>query len=424
MAKKKTHEQFVQEVKEKNPDIEIIGKYVNSHTKIKCKCSNGHEIYMEPGNILKGNRCLICFKQSQHLLDKSRCLWNERPDIARLLQNPEDGYVYSYGSGHKTNFICPVCGSVIYTSFNNVSFYGLSCNNCKTFGSYPNRFMNSVLQQCGVKFNDEYDSTWTDGKIYDFIVCLEKEDILIEMDGTFHYYDIFGQLEHQINTDRYKDDLAIQNGYKLIRIDSNYSSNKSINKAEYIKQSILNSDLVNYLPLENVDWDQCHIYAAQLKIEVISKLWNDGFQTLREISQKTHCSLPVVSETLKQCVKYNLINITLEDLEKKLLSDGYKVAAQKNSELQRKNKTPIMCNETGEVFEIIADAVKKYNTSSIYNCFYTTKNKCKTAGVLPDGTKLTWTKITREEYEQIKQQEAQNVLLFNLQVLKEDIKNG
>ena len=34
MPKKKTHEEFVEEMKVKNPNIEILGRYINSTTKI------------------------------------------------------------------------------------------------------------------------------------------------------------------------------------------------------------------------------------------------------------------------------------------------------------------------------------------------------------------------------------------------------
>ena len=37
MAKRRTHEEFIELVNDINPNIEIIGKYVNAKTKIECK---------------------------------------------------------------------------------------------------------------------------------------------------------------------------------------------------------------------------------------------------------------------------------------------------------------------------------------------------------------------------------------------------
>ncbi len=48
-----------------------------------------------------------------------------------------------------------------------------------------------------------------------------------------------------------------------------------------------------------------------------------------------------------------------------------------------------MCNETGEVFTSFAEAQRKYYCV-LSNYF---KVNAKYSGKLPDGTKLTWTKI-------------------------------
>ena len=49
----------------------------------------------------------------------------------------------------------------------------------------------------------------------------------------------------------------------------------------------------------------------------------------------------------------------------------------------------VLCITTGEVFECIKDAERKYNiaSSSIIKCC---KGILKIAGKLPDGTKLIW----------------------------------
>lgn len=60
-AETKTQEQFVFEMKQKNPNIEILGNYVNTHTKIKCKCKIDNTIwYGYPANLL--NRSAGCPK--------------------------------------------------------------------------------------------------------------------------------------------------------------------------------------------------------------------------------------------------------------------------------------------------------------------------------------------------------------------------
>ena len=62
--KKKTHEEYVEELKIKNPTVEVIGKYINSETKILHRCLI-HDIYWEskPNNILHGKGCSVCQRE-------------------------------------------------------------------------------------------------------------------------------------------------------------------------------------------------------------------------------------------------------------------------------------------------------------------------------------------------------------------------
>lgn len=39
MAKRKTHEEFINELKETRPNIKISGKYENCNSKLKCLCT-------------------------------------------------------------------------------------------------------------------------------------------------------------------------------------------------------------------------------------------------------------------------------------------------------------------------------------------------------------------------------------------------
>ena len=61
MSRKKTHEEYVEELKIKNPNIEVVGTYVNAHTSILHKCKiDGYEWMAKPNNILSGKGCPKC----------------------------------------------------------------------------------------------------------------------------------------------------------------------------------------------------------------------------------------------------------------------------------------------------------------------------------------------------------------------------
>lgn len=64
MIERKTNEQFLTEMKEKHPDIQILTKYVNNHTKVKCKCLiDGYEWETTPNKLVNAKHgCPKCGK--------------------------------------------------------------------------------------------------------------------------------------------------------------------------------------------------------------------------------------------------------------------------------------------------------------------------------------------------------------------------
>ena len=64
---KLTHEEFINRMKEVNNDIEILGEYKGSKTKIKCKCKiDGYEWETIPNDLLSKNTgCPKCARKSQ-----------------------------------------------------------------------------------------------------------------------------------------------------------------------------------------------------------------------------------------------------------------------------------------------------------------------------------------------------------------------
>lgn len=57
----KTHEQYVSELAAINPNIVVIDKYINSYTKIKHLCLKcGNEWIVKPNDLLQGNHCPQC----------------------------------------------------------------------------------------------------------------------------------------------------------------------------------------------------------------------------------------------------------------------------------------------------------------------------------------------------------------------------
>lgn len=58
---KKTHQEFVDEINIINPNIKIKGRYINSNTRILCQCKiHKIEWYACPGNLRNGSGCFQC----------------------------------------------------------------------------------------------------------------------------------------------------------------------------------------------------------------------------------------------------------------------------------------------------------------------------------------------------------------------------
>lgn len=58
---KKTHQEFINQVKEINPKIIVTGRYIRDNEKIECKCIlDGHIWTTKPTHILQGHGCPKC----------------------------------------------------------------------------------------------------------------------------------------------------------------------------------------------------------------------------------------------------------------------------------------------------------------------------------------------------------------------------
>ena len=60
--KRKTHEEFIRDLKKVTDEITVIGNYINSKEKIKVKCNKcGNVWFAAPSNLLNGNKCPKCY---------------------------------------------------------------------------------------------------------------------------------------------------------------------------------------------------------------------------------------------------------------------------------------------------------------------------------------------------------------------------
>lgn len=66
IAKTKTQEQFIKDLKALDPTIQVLGKYVNSRTRIEVRCIiDNHTWEQEPNYLLRGRGCIVCNKRKR-----------------------------------------------------------------------------------------------------------------------------------------------------------------------------------------------------------------------------------------------------------------------------------------------------------------------------------------------------------------------
>lgn len=109
MSRKKTHEEYVVEVAEKNPNVEVIGEYIGARTPILHKCKIcGYKWDASPTNILRDRKCPKCkyVKLSKH---KTKTTETFRRELYNKTQNIE--IISDYING-KTDIecVCKSCG--------------------------------------------------------------------------------------------------------------------------------------------------------------------------------------------------------------------------------------------------------------------------------------------------------------------------
>lgn len=232
----------------------IVKKWYKLHCN-KCNC----EYWVVEQDVVKQKQCNVCGKYPKIVVKGVNDALTKCPEIKKYLVDVEDGYKYTKNSKQKIHVRCPDCGELKYIPMSYLTSRGLVCSKCGDGKSYPNKFMFNILEQLNIDFEAEYSPKWSNSRFYDFYIPSLK--IIIEMDGYFHYKDNNlnkRKKEESIKIDLFKDEVAYKHGIKVIRVDCNYSRVRD--RFEYIKNSILNSELINYFDFGKIVWETSDKY--------------------------------------------------------------------------------------------------------------------------------------------------------------------
>lgn len=259
-----------------------------------------------------GSRLLVGFND----------MWTTNPELAKLLANSGDGYKYFPMSSIKVNWICPECENLVKNrSISQVNGYGLSCPSCSDGVSFGERFIYNLFKLKEIAFDFESPYSWSQRKRYDFY--LPEYNWIIEVHGKQHYEEGFvaipeaRNLKEEQENDRLKEELAKNNGIdNYIVIDARYST------VEWIKNSILNSDIMNIVG--DVDFAKIGELSSKSFVKIACDLWNSKEYSVEDISEIMKISNTTTRRYLKRGTENKWCDYVATDRSKSIVQLNYR----------------------------------------------------------------------------------------------------
>lgn len=230
---RKTTKQFMEEMKNKNPNISIIGEYTNAKTKVMCRCNIcNHSWGARPTNLISGNGCPKCGAMAARdkQIKDSELFLNQLKVIS-----PNIEIIGKY-KGNKINIrcVCKKCGWIWEAMPANL----LRGSGCPIHHiSRGEKYIMNQLNNMNINyiFQKKFDGLIGLGaRPLSFDFYLPEYNILIEYQGNFH--DKTDRLQtdedfkRQLAHDNLKRNYAIIHGYKILEIWYYDDINKKLNE--------------------------------------------------------------------------------------------------------------------------------------------------------------------------------------------------
>lgn len=259
--------------------------------KYTCNVCGWEEGWIEEGNLKNGNGCGCC--RGLKVVEGINDICTTDSWMCDLGLSKRDAKKYTTQSGKRINVICPDCGRskkcVISDIYTNKSI-GCCCGLKKSFSE---KFITNMLEQLNIDLKLEYSPKWIKSRRYDFFI--PSKNIIIETHGLQHYIQSArgrGLIEEQEN-DKIKKEVALKNGIAYyIELDCRNSD------IEWIKNSILNSELNNLFDLSKINWLKCEEFALSNLSKKILEEWNNRCEndTTNSIANKLNlCGATIIN---------------------------------------------------------------------------------------------------------------------------------
>ena len=218
---RKTTEEFINELKEINSDIEVLGEYVNNKTKIKVKCRvDGYIWEMTPKHLLHKHGCPKCYNDKRG--DDLRKTHEQFVNELKAVNNNVEILGEYIDNKTKIKVKCKKCNHTWNATPNNLLTKCSGCPKCNI--SKGEKRIAKYLDSKNIKYKTQYRfKDCKNSRTLPFDFYVPSLNVVIEYDGIQHYeiIDYFGGLDMFIYTkihDTIKTIYCKENEIKLIRI--------------------------------------------------------------------------------------------------------------------------------------------------------------------------------------------------------------
>lgn len=215
-----THETYVNELKLVNPNIIVIGRYINMKTPILHKCLiHNEEWTTTPGSTLQGCGCPVC--RSEKISEKLTKTHEEYTKELKII-NPNVIAVERYVDCHTPILHkCLIDGNEWYITPSNI-LSGYGCPQCNQ--SKGEKMIRLWLDENNINYIPQYKfDDCRDIRPLPFDFYLPDYNKCVEYDGMQHFkpVDFFGgqeYFEYTVKHDNIKNKYCENNGIYLLRI--------------------------------------------------------------------------------------------------------------------------------------------------------------------------------------------------------------
>lgn len=269
-------------------------------------------------NLDDGVGCPCCCATPQIVVQGINDMYTTDYWMVELGVDEEFAKTHTKGSNKKAPCKCPECGNIIYKSATSIYKYkSISCH-CSDSRVFSEKLLSFILIQLNVDFNPQMIFDWSKNiqhnnyklcgtKVYDFYI--PSLNMIIETHGgqhpntKFHNKIGFSNINkkrtasYEERNDNLKRELAISNG-----VDTYVELDCSLSNVGFIKESVLNSQLINLFDFNKVDWLLCEEFVAKNEAKAICQYWEslNNQYTIEHVAKKFNISKDRVRKYLKQ----------------------------------------------------------------------------------------------------------------------------